>query len=238
MVFALILAGGIGSRMGSKDKPKQYLMLDGRPVIIHTIENFFLYKEFKKIIVLCPENWMEYTDKLIKENLDGDKYKNIVILSGGTTRNETIMNGIDYIEKEYGEDEDTVIVTHDAARPFINKRILRENVEYTVKYGAATTAIGATDTILVADKDCFITEIPDRSFMYQCQTPQTFYAHKLKEMYQSLDEEEKEILTDASKILLLKGQDVAIVKGERYNIKLTYPEDMAVAQAFIKSGLI
>lgn len=238
MIFGMILAGGTGSRMGSKDKPKQYLTLGDKPVIIHTIEKFFLYSEFKKIIVLCPKDWVQYTDKIIRDNLKDEEYDSIVILSGGSTRNETIMNGIDYIESEYGVDEDTIIVTHDAARPFINERIIKENVEYTKKYGAATTAVGATDTILVAGKKLSVNEIPDRKYMYQCQTPQTFFAKQLKEMYGSLSEKEKETLTDASKILLLNGQKIAIVNGERFNIKLTYPEDMIIAGALLESGIV
>lgn len=238
MIFGMILAGGTGSRMGSKDKPKQYLILGDKPVIIHTIEKFFLYSEFKKIIVLCPKEWVQYTDKIIRDNLSEEEYDSIVILSGGSTRNETIMNGIDYIESEYGVDEDTIIVTHDAARPFINERIIKENVECTKKYGAATTAVGATDTILVADNELSVNEIPDRKYMYQCQTPQTFFAKQLKDMYGSLSEEEKETLTDASKILLINGQKIAIVNGERFNIKLTYPEDMIIAGALLESGIV
>lgn len=238
MIFGMILAGGTGSRMSYKDKPKQYLTLGDKPVIIHTIEKFFLYSEFKKIIVLCPKDWVQYTDKIIRDNLKDEEYDSIVILSGGSTRNETIMNGIDYIESEYGVNEDTIIVTHDAARPFINERIIKENVEYTKKYGAATTAVGATDTILVAGKELSVNEIPDRKYMYQCQTPQTFFAKQLKEMYSSLSEEEKETLTDASKILLLNGQKIAIVNGERFNIKLTYPEDMIIAGALLESGIV
>ena len=237
MIFAMVLAGGIGSRMGSGDKPKQYLLLNGKPVIVHTIEKISLYNDFKKVIVLCPKDWTEYTKKLLKDNLSAENYKEIVILPGGSTRNETIMNGIQYIEKEYGSDKDTIIVTHDAARPFINKRIISDNIEYTKKFGAATTAVGATDTILVADKDNLIEKIPDRNYMYQCQTPQTFYAGQLKEMYESLSEDDKEVLTDASKILLLNGQKIAIVRGERYYIKLTYPEDMIMAEALIKCYL-
>lgn len=238
MIFGMILAGGTGSRMGSKDKPKQYLILGDKPVIIHTIEKFFLYSEFKKIIVLCPKEWVQYTDKIVRDNLSEEEYDSIVILSGGSTRNETIMNGIDYIESEYGVDEDTIIVTHDAARPFINERIIKENVECTKKYGAATTAVGATDTILVADNELSVNEIPDRKYMYQCQTPQTFFAKQLKDMYGSLSEEEKETLTDASKILLINGQKIAIVNGERFNIKLTYPEDMIIAGALLESGIV
>ena len=137
-------------------------------------------------------------------------------------------------EKNYGIDDETIIVTQDAARPFINKRILSENVEKAVKYGAVTTAVSAVDTILKCD-DGIINDIPDRSNMYQCQTPQTFHAKQLKELYLKLTDKEREILTDASKILVLSGKKVAIVNGERTNIKITYKEDMIFAESILKS---
>ena len=143
------------------------------------------------------------------------------------------MNGIAYIEEHYGVDDDTIIVTHDAARPFINTRIISENVGKTLEYGAATTAIPAVDTIL----DCnngVIENIPDRSSMYQCQTPQTFHAKQLRELYFALTDSERGILTDASKILVLSGKKVAIVNGERTNIKITYKEDMIFAESIAK----
>lgn len=232
MIFGLILAGGVGSRMGA-DKPKQYLEIGDKPIIVHTIERFIEYESFEKIIVLCPDEWIGYTRDIIKDKCENKKEADIEIITGGDSRNETIMNGIAYIEEHYGVDDDTIIVTHDAARPFINNRIISENVGKTLEYGAATTAIPAVDTIL----DCnngVIENIPDRSSMYQCQTPQTFHAKQLRELYFSLTDSERGILTDASKILVLSGKKVAIVNGERTNIKITYKEDMIFAESIAK----
>ena len=146
MIFGLILAGGVGSRMDA-DKPKQYLEIGDKPIIVHTIERFMDYESFEKIIVLCPDEWIGYTRDIIKDKCENKKAADIEIITGGDSRNETIMNGIAYIEEHYGVDDDTIIVTHDAARPFINTRIISENVEKTLEYGAATTAIPAVDTI-------------------------------------------------------------------------------------------
>lgn len=233
MVFGVILAGGIGSRMGNVEKPKQFLKIGSKPIIIHTIEKFFVHDAFVKLIVLCPKQWMEHTKNLIKKYL-GDSVSQVVVLEGGTTRNETIMNSIKYVEENYGLDEDTLLVTHDSVRPFLTYRIIEENIRYGMKYGAVDTVISATDTIVSSEDGESITSVPDRKQMYQGQTPQTFKAKKLKELYYSLTEEEKEILTDASKIFVIKGEPVHLVYGEVFNIKITYPYDLRVAEALLQ----
>ena len=214
------------------EKPKQYLTVGNKPIIIHTIEKFYANSRFEKLIVLCPNQWLNHTKNLIKKN-----FKNtdrIVVIEGGNTRNETIMNSIRYIEKEYGLEDDTVIVTHDSVRPFLTHRIIEENIDYALEYGACDTVIAASDTIVESKNHKIISNIPDRSIMYQGQTPQSFKAKKLKALYESLTPEEKEILTDACKIFVIKGEDVHLVEGEVFNIKITYPYDLRVAETLIK----
>lgn len=235
MVFGVILAGGIGSRMGNVEKPKQYLKVGNKPIIIHTIEKFFVHDEFVKLIVLCPKQWVENTKQLVQKYL-GEGAERVVVLEGGSTRNETIMNSIQYIEKNYGLDDDTLIVTHDSVRPFLTYRIIEENIKYGKQYGAVDTVIPATDTIVSSEDGNTITSVPDRAKMYQGQTPQTFKAKKLKDLYYSLSEEEKEILTDASKIFVIKGEKVYLVQGEVFNIKITYPYDLRVAESLLQDG--
>lgn len=232
MIFGVILAGGVGSRMGNVEKPKQFLTIGEKPIIIHTLEKFFVNDKFEKIIVLCPEPWVAHTKNLIQKYLK--EQERIVVLAGGATRNDTIMNSISYIEQEYGLDEDTIIVTHDSVRPFVTHRIIEENIKYAIEYGACDTVIPATDTIVQSEDNKTLSSIPDRSKMYQGQTPQSFRAKKLKELFLSLTQEEKEILTDAAKIFVIKGETVHLVEGEVSNIKITYPYDLRVAETLIK----
>lgn len=232
MVFGVILAGGVGSRMGNMEKPKQFLKVGNKPILIHTIEKFIVHDAFEKVIVLCPKEWIEHTKNLIRKYL-GERAEGVKVLQGGSTRNETIMNSIAYIEEEYGLDDDTLIVTHDSVRPFLTYRIIEENIRYAKEYGACDTVIPATDTIVNSEDGKCITSVPDRTQMYQGQTPQTFGAKKLKELYYSLTEEEKKILTDASKIFVIKGERVYLVEGEVYNIKITYPYDLRVAESLL-----
>lgn len=231
-VFGVVLAGGIGSRMGNVEKPKQFMMIGKKPIIVHTIEKFNLNPEFERIIVLSPRSWIQYTKDVIRKYV-ADPGR-IDVIEGGSTRNETIMNSIAHIEKNYGLDEETIIVTHDSVRPFVTHRILEDNIRLAKESGACDTVIPATDTIVVSSNHEYITEIPDRSMMYQGQTPQSFRAKKLRDMYTSLTEEEREILTDACKIYVLKGEKVELAAGEVFNIKITYPHDLRVAESLLR----
>ena len=235
MVFSVILAGGTGNRMGNTDKPKQFLTIKDKPIIVHTIEKFMSQPEFERIIVLSPAMWVEYTKQIISKYMgNNDK---VVVIEGGDTRNETIMNSVKYIEDNFGLDDDTIIVTHDSVRPFVTHRIIKENIDAAKKYGACDTVIPATDTIVESTNGKTISSIPNRNNMYQGQTPQSFKAKQLREIYLSLTDEEREILTDAAKILVIKGHDVHLVNGETYNIKITYPYDLKIARSLLEEDI-
>ncbi|MDO5293218.1 MAG: 2-C-methyl-D-erythritol 4-phosphate cytidylyltransferase [bacterium] len=230
-IFGVVLAGGKGTRMGNVDKPKQFMNVGEKPIIIHTIEKFVVNPHFTKVIVLSPKAWIKHTQDLIHKYIKQND--RIVVIEGGSTRNETIMNSIKYIEENHELNEETIIVTHDSVRPFVTHRILEENIKFAKQFGSCDTVIPATDTIVESMDNQLITNIPDRSKMYQGQTPQSFNAKKLKELYYSLSEEEKDILTDACKIFAMKGQNVHLVDGEVFNIKITYPYDLRVAEALL-----
>ena len=235
MIFAVILAGGTGSRMGSNDMPKQFLEIKGKPIINHTIEKFLPNPRFEKIIVLSPKKWVHHTKEIIRKYTGmSDR---IAVIEGGKTRNETIMNAIAYIDREYTLDDDTIIVTHDSVRPFVTHRIIEENIEAAMRDGACDTVIPATDTI-VESEGVAITAIPDRRRMYQGQTPQSFKAKLLRDAYDSLSAEEKDILTDAAKILVMKGKEVRLVQGETFNIKITYPYDLKIARSLLDEDIV
>ena len=226
------LAGGVGSRMGDAKLPTQYMNIGGKPIIIHTIEKFCLYDSFEEIVIACPKQWLQHTKDLIAKYIDDNE--KITVIEGGKVRNETIVKSIDFIEKKYGIDENTIVVTHDAVRPFVTYRMIRDNIEMAKRFGACDTVIPATDTIVVSDDGEIISAIPDRTKVYQGQTPQSFKAKSFMELYEGLDEDTKKILTDAAKVFLLNGEEVHLVKGENYNIKITYPYDIAVAEALLK----
>ena len=160
-VYGVVLAGGKGTRMGNVEKPKQFMEVGGKPIIIHTLEKFVVNPQFERVIVLSPKQWITYTQDIIKKYiLLSDK---IDVIEGGATRNDTIMNAIGHIEKFYGLDEETIIVTHDSVRPFVTHRILEDNIHYAKEYGACDTVIPATDTIVESMDNQKISNIPDSS---------------------------------------------------------------------------
>ncbi len=227
MIYAVIAAGGIGSRMGA-EMPKQYIEIGGKPIIKHTADKFLSCDKIDKVIVLCPGDWLDYTKEIFADN-------EVIVICGGETRNETLMKAIDYIEETDGLDDKTYLVTHDAVRPFVTEDIINDNIDAMLRFGATGTVIPATDTVFHSENGKVIDSIPDRSELYQAQTPQCFGALKLRELYESLSDEEKDILTDGCKIYLLKGEDVHLVKGHVSNIKITYPHDLIVAEAILKA---
>lgn len=231
MNYGGILAGGKGTRMGKTDLPKQFLMLGEKPIIIHTIEQFLVSSEIDEIIVAVPENWISYTQDIVDKYCKND---NIHIIQGGTTRNGTIMNICTYIAKN-SKEEDNIVVTHDAVRPFITQRIIKDNVELCKKYDAIDTVVPATDTIVEAKDGQTISNIPVRSQMYQGQTPQSFKVEEFMEQYNGLTQEEKEILTDACKVYVLKQKKVGLVMGELYNMKITTKHDLKMAKLMLNN---
>lgn len=227
MIYAAVLAGGTGTRMGA-DRPKQFLEFAGRPVIVHSTERFLRHELIDRVIVVTPGEWCGYTEKLLAEHFG--EGSGIIVTAGGETRNETLMNAIAAIEAEGDLDEDTIIVTHDAVRPFVTGRMISENISAAEETGACETAFPSTDTIIETDDGRLVAGVPDRSRLWMVQTPQTFRAMKLRELYLSLTDEEKSVLTDAARIYVMKGEPVGIVRGDSSNIKITYPEDLQIAE--------
>lgn len=236
MIYAGILAGGVGSRMGNVPLPKQFLDLDGKPILVHTVEKFLLTSEFDKIYIATPQKWISHTrDTLRKHNITDDR---VEVVQGGSDRNETIMSIISAIEAENKITDEDVIVTHDAVRPFLTRRIIKENIDEVIKHGAVDTVITATDTIISSKDGEAIDSIPVRDEMYQGQTPQSFNINLLRDSYNALSDDDKKILTDACKILVVADKKVRLVLGELYNIKITTPYDLKVANSIIKGGML
>ena len=231
-VYAAILAGGSGTRMGNPDKPKQFWELAGKPVIAHTVEKFCLVDEFAEVIVLSPATWLNQTRDIVERYLKPYAAR-IAVVAGGAERNDTIMNAIAHVEQAHGLADDDIIVTHDAVRPFVTYRIIADNIAAAREFGACDTVVPASDTIVQSTDGKLISHIPNRAECYQGQTPQSFNAVRLKALFESLSAEEASVLTDACKILVLRGEPVALVQGDVANMKLTYAADMRLARALV-----
>ena len=235
MIFGAILAGGTGSRMHMADMPKQFLPLGDKPIIIHTLEKFLTCSKLDEIYIGVHPDWVSYMGDLIDKYIpDGTK---VHVVSGGSDRNETILIIVKALEEAYGENDEHIIVTHDSVRPFVSLRMIEENIEAAEKYGAVDTVTPAVDTIVVSNDGNTITDIPERNKMYQGQTPQSFKVKLLKNLYCSLSEDEKKILTDACKICVVRNYPVYLVTGSVMNMKITTPGDYKIAQAILGGNL-
>ena len=237
MIFGAILAGGVGSRMNIADRPKQFLQLGDKPIIVHTLEKFLLCSRLDRVCVGVHPNWLLHMQDLLDKYVP-DQKDMVTLVPGGGDRNNTIMNIASQIEKDFGESDDHIIVTHDSVRPFVTMRIIEENIDAALQYGAVDTVIEATDTIVVSEDAKIITEIPNRKKMFQGQTPQSFNLKLLKELYNDLTDEEKGILTDACKICVVRNKPVHLVRGEVSNLKITTISDYKIAQAMIGGNAI
>lgn len=233
MIFGAIVAGGVGNRMNLSGLPKQFLPLgeSKKPVIIHTLEKFLMCEKFDYIYLGVHKDWTQYAEELIeKYNLKSEK---IVIVAGGADRNSTILNIVDDIEKKRGISDGDIIVTHDAVRPFLTLRMINENIEAAKRCGACDTVIPAVDTIVESKNGKEIIAIPNRKYLYQGQTPQSFDIKKLKKLYLDLSEEEKSRMTDACGVFAIRNEPVELVMGDTFNIKITTVSDYKIAEAIL-----
>ena len=231
MIYSVILAGGSGTRLGA-DMPKQFLEICSRPVIIRSIDAFSQSGLVDKIIVSVPAAYIEYTRSLIEKFCP---QLNISVIPGGSNRNSSLFNALEYIKKSGEYSPDTVVLTHDAVRPFINKRIIADNIKSAREYGGCNTVVRCVDTVLVSEDGRFISSVPDRSSLYNAQTPQSFLFEPLYAAYLKLSPSETERMTDACSVFLKYGGRVALVDGDENNIKITYKSDLGRAETIIRN---
>lgn len=236
MLYFMIMAGGIGSRMKSPGLPKQYIKIDGEPIIVKTVKNFTDFGAFTAGVICCPVDWLEYTKGLLLEY--GITDSSVYVIPGGTNRNDSVKNGCRFLFNKFAVKNDDIVLTHDAVRPFINPRIIKDNIEAVKEYGAANTVMPVYDSVIKSADGDFISEGLDRKELYRVQTPQSFKAEQLNLVINSLTENELSYYTDVASIFTDKGYRVKLVTGDDSNIKITTPFDLSVAKSIIESQLV
>ena len=222
MNIAIIMAAGAGKRMRS-DTPKQFLLLRGKPVIVHTLEKFQNCAGIDKIIVVCAKGYIDQCKELAEQyNIT----KCCAVIPGGAERYDSSRNGIAEAEKVSGGcGEDTFVLIHDAARPFVSEEIINENVRAAKLYGACETAVAMNDTVVLGN-DGFSEKTVPRDNLYRVQTPQSFRLDVITDAFRSFDPERDGPVTDDATLVLRRGGRVAIVQGSALNIKITTPDDL------------
>jgi ribitol-5-phosphate 2-dehydrogenase (NADP+) / D-ribitol-5-phosphate cytidylyltransferase len=225
----VVLAGGIGTRVGLSI-PKQLLKIAGKPVIEHTLAAFEAAPEVDDVVVLMTPGYLDEINAIVAQR--GFR-KVSAVIEGGTTRNDSTRNALDHL----GTDECNVLF-HDAVRPLVSQRIIRECVNALRDYEAVDVGIPSADTIVVVDADEVITAIPDRSRLRRGQTPQGFRLSTIRRAYEIAWQDPDFTATDDCSVVLKYLPDVPIhmVEGSEHNMKVTAPVDLFIADKLFQLG--
>ena len=226
MNIAVIFAGGSGQRMHTKDKPKQFLMVHGKPIIVHTIEVFQNHPEIDGIVVACIEDWIPYMEEM-QYRYRLDKIRKIV--PGGATGQLSIFNGIEAAAEICGEG-DHVVLIHDGVRPLITAELISDNIRSVNEYGSAVTCAPAKETVVLVDEDN-VREVVERRDSLIAKAPQSF---RLQEVYEAQKQAIADGLTnmiDTCTLMSHYGKPLHVVHGSSENIKITTPEDFYTFRA-------
>ncbi|MBE6489652.1 MAG: D-ribitol-5-phosphate cytidylyltransferase [Methanobrevibacter sp.] len=228
MVYAILLSGGIGSRTGF-DIPKQFIEFNGRPMLAFCIDKFVAFSDFKKIIISSPKEYLNKTKELINSFFPNET--RLVVIEGGATRQDTLMNSLSYINDLTNEDE--CIVCHDAARIFVSVDQIEKCIKYTKEYGAASPVIPSTD-VIIETRGNAVFKMPNRYDMVHVQTPQGFYIGEYLQLYNSLLEDDIDSVHEIIRVYFLNNKDVFLFDGEKSNFKVTTSIDVEIASQILK----
>ncbi len=225
---AIVLAAGQGRRMGTRIQ-KQYLDIAGKPVLYYSLCAFERSKIIDEVILVTGAGQTEYCEKEIVSKYDFKKVKAIV--EGGAERYHSVANGLKCIQEGY-------VFIHDGARPFVTEDILERAYQEVLQEKACVVGVSVKDTIKVADENGFVEMTPDRSRLWQVQTPQVFETELIQNAYEKLMEQDEITVTDDAMVVeQMLGNKVKLVKGNYHNIKITTPEDLLMAEKIAKNIL-
>ena len=225
MNHVLILAGGSGTRLGS-DTPKQFLDLAGRPVISWSMTAFERVDEIAGIVVACPVAWREKVRAIAADNRIE---KIIAVTAGGETRQLSAYNALRAIDFS----DDDIVLIHDAARPFVSAKMIRECFDGAREHGAAAAYVKAVDTVAEL-KDGFVRRIPDREALYYAQTPQAFRYGIIRRAHEEALAKGDRDASDDVRLVMIAGIEVKAVEGDYRNIKITSERDMEIAETIAR----
>lgn len=231
-IVAIIPAGGIGKRM-KHDQPKQFMTLCGEPVIVRTVKALAQCSQIKKFII--PSVDIVYTRKIFKsyaENLD------VVVVKSGKTRQESVDNGLEEIKSTMADNLPDLILVHDSVRALVELNTINTTIEHALEVGGAIAASPVTDTLKMGfstgpQKHHIKKNVP-RDNMWVAQTPQVYKTDLLLEAYAKA-KQDKFLGTDSAGLIERIGHDVILVESPKSNIKLTTPDDLVLAEVYLKS---
>ena len=226
-ITAIVLAAGQGRRMHSKVQ-KQFLLLDGKPVLYYALK-CFEESDVSRIILVTGGSEIRYCREQIVETYGFCKVTDII--AGGAERYDSVEQGLNLIS-------DGIVLIHDGARPFLTQKMIQASIQTAREHGACTVGMPVKDTIKVVNADGFGIDTPDRKLLWQIQTPQTFRVSLIQQAYRCMRQAMTESITDDT-MLVERYCDtpVKVIEGDYRNIKITTPEDMILAESLLKSSL-
>ena len=229
--FVVIVAGGVGSRMNST-LPKQYHLLGGLPVLMHTISRFQQADLSMHIIVVLSTSMQTYWEELCTKYAFTAQHH---LVSGGVTRFQSVKKGLDFIRDHFTDQQqqDAIIAVHDGARPLLSSTLIHRLFMRAEEVGAVIPAVQSTNSIRMgnADKNNAV----DRDLVWQVQTPQVFAAELL---FRAYEQREEQSFTDDASVVEKMGNIVGILEGDHFNMKITHPEDLDIAQVYLDKLII
>ncbi len=220
----IIPAAGSGSRMGTRI-PKPFIQLKDASILEHTIRAFAQVDNVKEIVVATSEEWFEHIDRILEKY--ASQVNRVGIVEGGSERQHSIYNALQKISSKID-----LVAVHDAVRPFISEQLINECCEAASNVGGAIVAVPAKDTIKKVNSENTILETPDRSNLWQAQTPQIFQRQLLIRAYEHANRD-KFLGTDDASLVERIGGSVKVIEGDRRNLKITYPIDLKVAELIL-----
>lgn len=226
-VSAIIPAAGKGQRFGSRLN-KQFVELDGKPLLYYTLRQFQIAEVISEIILVVPENWLSEMTTLV-ESLHLSKIRQII--AGGNERFKSVALGLSRVDRQ-----SEIVVVHDGVRPFISTELIAASVHACIEYRAVAVAVPVKDTIKVVQQG-MVEKTLDRSVLWAIQTPQVFQTELLREAYAQLPRHTGSITDDATLVEAL-GHRVKIIEGDYRNIKITSPDDFHLAEFYLSRKVI
>lgn len=227
MNYVILLAGGVGKRMGAYI-PKQFIKVKGKPIIVHSIENFQRNEQIEKILVVCVKDWIDYVKELVKGyGLTKVEW----VIEGGSTGHDSIKNGVSFLKDKVNPDD--YIVVHDAVRPILPQKAINEVLRVAHEKGNASSSIVCHPPIVYTeDGESGVKDI-DREHVMLTASPQAYKFSLALSCYEKAEAENKNNFTFTSSLLIHYGERVYFAKGTTSNIKVTKKEDIALFEALL-----
>jgi 2-C-methyl-D-erythritol 4-phosphate cytidylyltransferase len=228
MTTALIFAGGTGQRMNTRSKPKQFLELHGKPIIIYTLEHFENHPEIDNIVVVCLESWLKELKRFI--SLYGFE-KVSQIIPGGEGGDISIFNGLQALNVVCKDDD--IVLIHDGVRPLINAELISQNIKTAKEKGTSITVEAARESVVKLNGNSCIESVPPRDKMYSAKAPQSFKYGLIWSLYKKARQENIRTI-DSAHLCSIYNVEMHTVKSTPNNIKITAPQDYYIFRSLYK----